>query len=50
MRSRSASRSSRRGSPQRRKYRWVLERKLTAEVAALRKLGEGGRTVLLLDY
>jgi hypothetical protein len=31
-------------------YRWVLEHKLAAEVAALRKLGEGGRTVLLLDY
>jgi hypothetical protein len=31
-------------------YRWVLEHKLTAEVAALRKLGEDGRTVILLDY
>ena len=31
-------------------YRWVLEHKFTAEVAALRKLGEGGSTVLLLDY
>jgi len=31
-------------------YRWVLEHKLAAEVAALRKLGEGGRTFLLLDY
>jgi len=31
-------------------YRWVLEHKLAAEVAALRKLGEGGKTVLLLDY
>lgn len=31
-------------------YRWVLEHRLTTEVAALRKLGEGGRTVLLLDY
>jgi hypothetical protein len=28
-------------------YRWVLEHKLAAEVAAV---GEGGRTVLLLDY
>jgi hypothetical protein len=27
-------------------YRWVLEHKLKAEVAALRKLGEGGA----LDY
>ena len=31
-------------------YRWVLEHKLTTEVAALCRLGEGGRTVLLLDY
>jgi hypothetical protein len=31
-------------------YRWVLEHKLAAEVASLRKLGEGGKTVLLLDY
>jgi hypothetical protein len=31
-------------------YLWVLEHKLTAEVAALRNLGEGGRTVVLLDY
>jgi hypothetical protein len=31
-------------------YRWVLEHKLTTEVAALRELGDGGRTVVLLDY
>jgi hypothetical protein len=31
-------------------YRWVLEHKLTTEVAELRALGEGGRTVILLDY
>jgi hypothetical protein len=31
-------------------YRWVLEHKLKEEVAALRKLGEGGKTVILLDY
>ena len=31
-------------------YRWVLEHKVKAEVAAVRKLGEGGGTVLLLDY
>jgi hypothetical protein len=31
-------------------YRWVLQHKLAAEVAALRELGRGGRTVLLLDY
>ena len=31
-------------------YSWVLEHKLAAEIAALRKLGEGGKTVLLLDY
>jgi hypothetical protein len=31
-------------------YRWVLEHKLGAELAALRKLGEGGKTILLLDY
>jgi hypothetical protein len=30
-------------------YHWVLEHKLTAEVVALRQLGDGG-TVLLLDY
>jgi hypothetical protein len=31
-------------------YRWVLEHKLAAELAALCQLGEGGKTVLLLDY
>jgi hypothetical protein len=31
-------------------YRWVLEHKLGAEVAALRERGRGSRTVLLLDY
>jgi hypothetical protein len=31
-------------------YRWVLEHKLAAEIAALRQLRESGRTVLLLDY
>jgi hypothetical protein len=31
-------------------YRWVLEHKLAAEVAALRQLSDDGKTVLLLDY
>jgi len=31
-------------------YRWILDQKPAAEIAALCKLGEGGHMVLLLDY
>jgi hypothetical protein len=31
-------------------YRWVLEHKLGHEVEALRELGAGNKTVVLLDY